>query len=55
MFPPHYIEIYLRTVHHIDFIFHMLIGLGKGLTPIDFFVLYVTMVTFVQKGFRSFR
>jgi len=26
----------LRTIYHRAFIFHMLIGPGKGLTPIDF-------------------
>jgi len=50
--------IILRTVYHRGFIFHILIGLGEGLTSIHF-VLFrskvkVTKVIFVLKnGFRS--
>ena len=32
--------IILRTDYHRAFIFHMLIGPGESLIPIDFFVLY---------------
>ena len=47
----------LRTVCHRAFIFHMIIGPGECLTPIDFVYfggrVKVTRVTFVKKGFSS--
>ena len=43
------------TVYHIAFIFHMVIGLSVGLTPIDFMFsmsrVKITRVTFVKKWF----
>jgi len=44
--------IILRNVYHITFIFHILIGLSKNMTPIDFKFTRskgkVTRVTFVK-------
>jgi len=45
---------YLQTVYHRAFIFHMLIGLGKDMTPIDFGITMskgnVTRVTFLKRN-----
>jgi len=47
--------IILRTVYHRAFIFHMLIGPGETLTPMDFVFFMgrvkVTLVTFVKNRF----
>ena len=44
------------NIYHRACIFHLQIGLGKDMTPIDFEFtrsnVKVTVVTFVKKGFR---
>jgi len=48
----------LWNIDHRAFKFHMLIGLGKGMTTFDFELtrskVKVTMVLFVKGGYRSF-
>jgi len=50
--------IILITVYHRAFIFYMQIGLGEGLTPIDFVFfrskVKVARFTYVKNGFCSF-
>jgi len=50
-----FLLIILRTIYHIVFIFHMLIGLQRDMTHIDIVKSKGKVkVTFVKNGFRSF-